>query len=382
LTTGNFCGDNKEVFGRKQISNQDKASNAVTAGEESKNRGKFAIKVITRGAVIRLGVLAAGVVIFCVWAYLAMIKMPGKSYSGQLPPLTEEQKHLRDELAGSVKKLAGEIGERNIWHYKELAAAADFIEKSLAEAGYKPARQNYTVENQICCNIEAELKGTSNPEQIIIVGAHYDSVYGSPGANDNGSGVAAVLAMAKYFADKKAARTLRFVLFVNEEPPFFQNGQMGSMVYAKNCKSKNEDIIAMLSLETIGYYSSQPNSQKYPFPFNLVYPSTGNFIGFVSNLSSRQLLHKVVGSFRRNCKFPSQGGAVPEIIPGISWSDHWSFWRQGYQAIMVTDTAPFRYPYYHEPDDTPEKIDYESFVRVVAGMQIVLSEMAELKEEQ
>jgi hypothetical protein len=338
------------------------------------------MKIVTKGAIIRLAVLVIILAIFCTWAGCVMIKMPGKSYGGQLPPLTEEQKRLRDELAGSVRKLAGEIGERNVWHYKELTAAADFIEMSLTESGYKPVRQNYTVEDKICRNIEAELKGTKYPEQIIIAGAHYDSVYGSPGANDNGSGVAAVLALAKYFADKKVAKTLRFVLFVNEEPPFFQAGQMGSMVYAKACREKKENIIAMLSLETIGYYSSQPNSQKYPFPFSLVYPSTGDFIGFVSNLSSRQLLHTVVGSFRRNCKFPSQGGAVPEIIPGISWSDHWSFWRQGYEAIMVTDTAPFRYPYYHQPDDTPEKIDYESFARVVSGIQIVIGEMAELKE--
>jgi len=336
------------------------------------------MKIVTKGAIIRIAVLATILVIFLAWADLVMIRIPGESYSGQLPPLTDGQRRLQDELAEGVRKLAGEIGERNIWQYKKLAAAADFIGTSLTGAGYKPVRQNYTVENQTCCNIEAELKGARNPEQIIVVGAHYDSVYGSPGANDNGSGVAAVLAIAKYFADKKAAKTLRFVLFVNEEPPFFQNGQMGSMIYAKDCKSKNENIIAMMSLETIGYYSSRPNSQKYPFPFSLIYPSTGNFIGFVSNLSSRQLLHTVVDLFRKNCKFPSQAGAVPEIIPGIGWSDHWSFWRQGYQAIMVTDTAPFRYPYYHQPDDTPEKIDYEGFARVVSGIQTVLGEMAEL----
>jgi hypothetical protein len=336
------------------------------------------MKIITKGAVIRLAVLAVIVVMFCTWVEFAMIKMPGESYAGQLPPLTNDQKRLQDELVGSVKKLAGEIGERNIWHYKELAAAADFIEMSLTKAGYKTVRQNYTVEKEVCCNIEAELKGTKYPEQIIIIGAHYDSVYGSAGANDNGSGVAAVLALAKSFADKKVAKTLRFVLFVNEEPPFFQAGQMGSLVYAKNCKSKKEDIIAMLSLETIGYYSSRPNSQKYPFPFSLMYPSTGDFIGFVSNLSSRRLLREVVDSFRRNCKFPSQAGTVPEIVPGIGWSDHWSFWRQGYPAIMVTDTALYRYPYYHQPDDTPEKIDYESFARVVSGIENVLSEMAGL----
>jgi Zn-dependent M28 family amino/carboxypeptidase len=305
-----------------------------------------------------------------------MIKMPGKSYAGSLPPLTNEQLPLRDRLVHDVEKLAGQIGDRNIWQYDNLTAATDFIEKSLTEVGYKVHRQNYQVEGKTCYNIEVELSGTEHPEQIVVIGAHYDSVYGSPGANDNGSAVAATLALARYFAAKKPIRTLRFVLFVNEEPPFYHTDQMGSMVYAKRCKEQNEIITAMIALETIGYYSEQSNSQKYPFPFNFIYPSTGNFIGFVSNLSSRALLHTVIASFRKNCKFPSQGGAIPEIIPGINWSDHWSFWQQGYPAIMVTDTAVFRYPYYHSPNDTPDKIDYDRLTRVVSGFQPVISEIA------
>ena len=136
----------------------------------------------------------------------------------------------------------------------------------------------------------------------------------------------------------------------------------------------------MLSLETIGYYSDKPNSQKYPFPFNLIYSSTGNFIGFVSNVSNGGLLRQITDSFRKNCQFPSQAGAVPGFIPGIDWSDHWSFWQQGYPAIMVTDTAPFRYPYYHQPSDTPDKLDYESFARVTTGLEAVVKELANRNE--
>ena len=310
-----------------------------------------------------------------------MVKMPGKSYAGPLPPLTVEQLLLHDKLVHDVEKLAGQIGSRNIWQYHNLTAAVDFIEKSLTEVGCKVHRQNYQVKGKTCCNIEAELAGTKHPEQIVIIGAHYDSVYGSPGANDNGSAVAATLALARYFAAKKTVRTLRFVLFVNEEPPFFHTDQMGSMVYAKRCKAKNEIITAMLALETIGYYSEQPNSQEYPFPFSLVYPATGNFICFVSNFGSRALLHTAIASFRKNCKFPSQGAAIPEIIHGINWSDHWSFWQQGYHAIMVTDTAVFRYPYYHSPEDTPDKIDYLSLARVVSGLQPVIAEIAGLSSD-
>jgi len=355
-----------------------KAVKPKTAGEESIHKSKFTIPKIgiTRGAIVRLAVLAAFVTIFCVWAEFAMIKMPGKSYCGKLPPLTDDQKQLREELIRDVKKLAGEIGERNVWNYKNLTASADFIEESLAAAGYKVNRQNYLVEGKNCCNIEAEITGTTQPQQVVIVGAHYDSVYGSPGANDNASAVAATLALARRFAGQKTDRTLRFVLFVNEEPPFFYTGQMGSAVYAKQCKVKSENVTAMLSLETIGYYSDEPGSQKYPFPFNMVYPSTGNFIGFVSNLSSRKILHTALASFRKNCEFPSQGGAVPEIIPGIGWSDHRSFWQCGYPAIMITDTAPYRYPWYHQADDTPDKLDYDRLARVVSGIRAVIGDLA------
>ena len=339
-------------------------------------KSKFTIKIITRSAVIRLLVPVVFVSVFCLWGYFTMIKMPGKSYIGPLSPLTEAQSSLRDDLKNDIEKLAGQIGQRNILYYKNLAASADFIEKSLNETGYDTRRQNYEVEKQVCSNIEAELTGTKYPEQIVIIGAHYDSVMGCPGANDNASAVAATLALARFFADKKTARTLRFVLFVNEEPPFFHTEQMGSLVYAKRCKEREEVITAMLALETIGYYSDKPRSQKYPFPFNLIYPSTGNFLGFISNPSSRNLLYKVIASFRENCKFPSQGGAIPDIIPGIGWSDHWSFWQQGYPAIMVTDTAPFRYPFYHSPEDTPDKIDYDCLARVVSGLQTVISELA------
>ncbi len=365
----------------KQKSGPNENPGQEPADPESRRKSRFAIKIITRGAVIRLAVLAATLLIFCVWAYFTMLKMPGKSCAGPLSPLTDAQVSLRDELIADVEKLAGRIGERNIWNYLNLAAAADYIENSLAEAGYKVRRQNFTVQNQICCNLEVELTGTKYPDQIVIVGAHYDSVLGSPGANDNVSAVAAALAIARRFAGKKTARTLRFVLFANEEPPFFQTDQMGSFIYAKSCREKGDNIIAMLCLETIGYYSDQPNSQRYPFPFSLVYPSTGNFLGFVSNLSSRKLLHTVVASFRKNCKFPSQAGAIPEIVPGINWSDHWSFWRHGYPAIMITDTAPYRYPWYHSHEDTPDKIDYPRLAIVTTGLQSVIADLAKLSDQ-
>lgn len=307
--------------------------------------------------------------------------MPGKSYVGPLTPLTNQERTLLDVLRQDVEKLADEIGERNVVHYQNLSTAEDFIEKSFEEAGYEVRRHGYEVSGKTCYNIEVEISGTVKVNEIIIIGGHYDSVIGCPGANDNATGVAAVLALGRAFAGKKISRTLRFVAFVNEEPIFFQTSQMGSFVYAKGCRERSETIVAMLSLETIGYYSNEAGSQGYPFPIGLFYPSIGNFIAFVGNISSRGLVREVVGSFRRQVKFPSEGGAFPSIIPGVGWSDHWAFWRMGYPAIMVTDTAPFRYPYYHTAQDTPDKIHYEYLTRVVVGLKLVVGDLVGVVEK-
>jgi hypothetical protein len=172
---------------------------------------------------------------------------------------------------------------------------------------------------------------------------------------------------------------LRFVAFVNEEPPYFLSGEMGSQVYARRCKERGGKISAMISLETIGYFSDAPHSQTYPSPgLGMLYPNVGNFIGFVSNVKSRALLRRVVTSFRKHAEIPSEGASLPAFIPGVSWSDQWSFWQHGYPAIMVTDTAPFRYPYYHSSNDTPDKLDYDRFTLVVSGMEKVIEDLDKL----
>ena len=305
-----------------------------------------------------------------------MIRMPGQSHQGPLPPLTDEQRTLAQELHSHVQMLAEQIGERNVFHHDRLVMAADYIRATLAGAGYEVRLQPYEVAGKICENIEAEVRGGKRPDDIIVIGAHYDSVQGSPGANDNASGVAATLALARAFAEATPARTLRFVLFANEEPPLFQTEHMGSRVYAKRSRERGEKIVLMLSLETIGYYSDEPGSQHLLFPLNLIYPSTGNFIAFVSNVENGFLVRQLVGSFRQQAQFPSEGGALWDLIPGVGWSDHWAFWKEGYPAVMVTDTAPFRYPAYHSPADRPELVQYERMARVVSGLRAVIVEMA------
>ena len=321
-------------------------------------------------SVLRI-TIAVAVVLALVWWF--GVRIPGKNVS-KAAPLSPDEVALREELRADVLKLAGEIGERNMWHYTQLNAAADFIENSFSRAGLQPRRDSYEMHGQACHNIEAEIRGAS--PRILLVGAHYDSVLGSPGANDNGSGVAAMLALARRFVGRKTEHTLRFVAFVNEEPPYFLSNEMGSFVYAGRCKESGDKISAMISLETIGYFSDAPHSQNYPSPgLGLFYPKVGNFIGFVGNVGSRALLRRSVALFRKHAKIPSEGAALPAFIPGVSWSDQWSFWRNGYPGIMITDTAPFRYPYYHSGSDTPDKLDYDRFALVVSGMQKVIEEL-------
>lgn len=324
------------------------------------------------GLLLLLGVLA----VLSLAGVIYSISMPGKTRSVPLPPLDAHERQIRDALSGHVATLAGGIGERNLWHPEALAAAAYYIERSFVELGYRPTAEPFRSRGQTVRNIVAEKRGGSDPEEIVLVGAHYDSVRGSPGANDNGSGVAALLVLARLLAERALPRTVRFVAFVNEEPPFSYSAEMGSVVHARAARARGDRIAAMLSLETIGYYSDEPRSQRYPFPLGWFYPDTANFIGFVGNLRSRQLVRGALAAFRRHSPFPAEGAAVPAHIAGVAWSDHWSFWQAGYRAIMVTDTAFYRYAHYHSAGDTPEKVDYARTARVVAGLAHVISDLS------
>ena len=304
-----------------------------------------------------------------------MIRMPLKSFRGPLPVLTAAQAALRDELRRDVQKLAGEIGERNPYVPRALHAAANYIEASFTNAGLTFTRQSFTAMGERCDNLITEIRGTTRANEIVVVGGHYDSVQGVAGANDNASGAAATLALARRFVATKPARTLRFVAFVNEEPPFFKAEDMGSLVYAKSCRTNGDNIVAMLSLETIGYYSDADKSQNYPFPFGLFYPSHGNFIAFVGKTSQAGLVRQCIRSFRTHAQFLSEGAALPARIPGVDWSDHWAFWQVGYPAIEVSDTAIFRYRHYHTTEDTPDKLDYERMARVVDGLEKVIEDL-------
>jgi hypothetical protein len=324
----------------------------------------------------RLAVLAVALASLSFSSWCFMLWMPLKSYKGPWLPLSPQETRLRDVLQRDVRTIADEIGERNLFVYPHLVQAANWIETSLSRSGHKVRQLGYEVRGRICHNLEMEIPGRTRRKEIVVIGAHYDSVPGCPAANDNGSGVAALLALARAFAGALPERTIRFVAFVNEEAPFYRAAEMGSFVYAAECRRRGEQIVAMLSLETIGYYRDEVGSQRYPPPFSLFYPAEANFIAFVGNIRSGALVRRCLTAFRREVKFPSEGAALPEFVTGVGWSDHWSFWKAGYPAVMVTDTALFRYPYYHLAEDTPGKLDYDRMARVVTGLEGVIRNLA------
>jgi hypothetical protein len=294
-------------------------------------------------------------------------------------PADAEVAALRGQLEAHVRTLAVDIGERNALRPRALGRAADFVAGAWRAQGYRVVPQLYDLDGTPTANLEITRRGRTRPDEIILVGAHYDSVLGSPGADDNASGVAALLEMSRLLAETEPERTIRLVAFVNEEPPFFATPLMGSEVYARMARARGDDIRLMVSLETIGYYAEGPGSQWYPPPLGLFYPDRANFLAFVSNLKSRRGLCRMVEAFRVHSDFPLEWLAIPSLLPGVGWSDQRSFWRQGYPGVMVTDTAFYRYPHYHSPQDTAEKLDYEALARVTHGLARTVSALATME---
>lgn len=283
--------------------------------------------------------------------------MPGRSHSGALPPLSPEEVALSQNLRKHVEILAA--AERNT----DLETPARYVEAQFASF----TRQEFPSRGRTVRNISSG----SGP---IVVGAHYDSVPGSPGADDNASAVAVMLELARMLGPQKLPIT--FVAFVNEEMPYSFTLECGAFQWAKRAKERGERVSAMFSLEMLGYYKDEPGSQRYPWPLNLIYPDRADFIAFVADLGARDLVRQSIRFFRDSVQFPSEGVAAPSQVPGITASDHWSFRLHGFPAIMVTDTAYNRNPHYHRATDTPDKLDYDRMARVTVGLAGMLRKLA------
>lgn len=299
-----------------------------------------------------------------------LAKMPGLMFKGPLPPLSDRQAQIAARLEAHVRYLTDTIGPRNFKFYGPLQRSVEWLESELSQLGYTVERLPYVVDGQTFENLHT----LNDQGPFTVIGAHYDSVYECPGANDNGSAVAALLELARLLPHR---RDLRFVLFTNEEPPFYKTRGMGSQVYVERLLEKVEPIQNMICLETMGFYTDKPGSQRSPWADWL--PTVGNFVAVAADVQSCPLAKEVVGRWQSLVPFPCLGiAATPEtefdlIQAGLGMSDHDSFWRAAIPAVMVTDTVFYRYAHYHTPEDTWEKLTYEPFARVVDGLAQVLS---------
>ena len=284
----------------------------------------------------------------------------------------------REDLQRYVGVLAGDIGERHTGKIENLTAAAYFIESSLGASnmGYRVQRQKYTAGGQEVWNLEVTVPGTGRDDEVLVIGAHYDTVPGSPGADDNASGVAALLCLANAFIGKENPVTLKFVAFVNEESPWSRTEEMGSLVYAKALKEKGTNVIAMLSLDSLAYYSDEDNSQKHPPGTAAGAPSVGNFLVLVGNEKSSSLVNSAKGAFQKKSSLPVESKVAKAGEKHADRSDHWAFWQVGYPGLMITDTGPFRYDEYHQAGDTVQQIDFDRLEAATKGIEGIIEAWA------
>ncbi len=283
-------------------------------------------------------------------------------------------RNVTDNLKRHVYQLSHEIGKRDTANYWNLEKARIYICEQFESYGYKVRLENYVIGDRQVSNVIAFKEGIKCPSDIVVVGAHYDS-YDGPGADDNASGVAGILEFARLLKDQATDCSVKFIAFDSEEKPHFGTESMGSRVYAKGAKDSKKNITAVIIFDSIGYYSEKPRSQKYPPVFKLFYPHKGNFVKVVSDFSSSALAKNVKRFFKKHSSFPISSVIGFRFFYGINLSDHGSFWKEGYKAIHVTDTAVFRNPTYHKKNDTWDTLDYESMTQVVNGFYFVLMEM-------
>jgi len=281
--------------------------------------------------------------------------------------LLADREGLTARLRAHVQYLAGELSERSPFQYENHEQARLYIERIFAEAGYVIRHDTYEVAGRAYRNVVVEKSGRQSGN-ILVVGAHYDTVAGTPGADDNASGVATLLEVARLLRNLTHELTVRLIAFTLEEPPHFYSARMGSRVHAKKCRERGDRIAGMISLEMVGYYDTSEGSQYYPFPFmRRFFPNRGDFVAVAGNFRSRRLVRRVARLLSQTNRIPVVHIALP-FVPGVGLSDNWSFWREGYPALMITDTAFFRNGNYHGPSDLPETLDYARMAALAEGL--------------
>jgi Zn-dependent M28 family amino/carboxypeptidase len=276
-----------------------------------------------------------------------------------------------------VEVLAGEYPSRHGSNPRVLEGAASFIEHEFASLGYEVQSEWYECGGERVRNIVAEKKGEHPERPCIVVGAHYDTVAGTPGADDNATGIAGTIELARLLKARPNNRSIKFVAFPHEEPPYFYTSRMGSRQYARSLKEGGATIHAMLTLEMIGY-AGEGFRQLYPVPLMRAlgrYPKDGNFIAVVGNLRSMRLLSVAGSAMRRRKTVEVESLCAPGFIPPLFLSDHSSFWKYGFPALMITDTAFLRNPHYHASTDTPETLNFDFLATVVEAVLAAVGEL-------
>lgn len=298
---------------------------------------------------------------------------PATAAEGKKAPMPD----LQEKLRAHVFELAERIGERNAFKYKPLRDARDYVLGVFGGYGFAASTQPYTIWENTFENVVAVLPGSGGAAAgTLVVGAHYDTAPGTPGADDNASGVAGLLELARLMRAAAPRKTIVFAAFASEEPPFFGTDLMGSRVFAAAARAKGEPIEAMISLEMIGYYDKRPGSQRYPPLVRFFFPDTGDFISLVGNFGSRSFLTRLRDALKRRMRLPLEYASLPAWVPGVDWSDHASFWQEGYPAVMLTDTSFYRNRHYHEGTDRYDTLDYASMAAFVEGLAAALEELA------
>jgi hypothetical protein len=281
------------------------------------------------------------------------------------------EKALKDDMV----YMSVTLGERNVEKYGALSQCEKWIRERWESMGYKVQEQVFEVEGKRVANLEVEIPGLKAPSEIVIVSAQYDTLPGSPGANNDASGVAILLQLSEMFREYRPDRTLRLINFTTEEPPYFGTELMGSLRYAKRCRQLSEDVRVVLSLDALGFFRDSPDTQKLPFPFSYFYPDRANFLAFIGDLRTRPYMIVTTRGFKKGSAFPIAAGSAPRWVKGAGWSDHSSFWRYGYRGMQVTDTGAFRSPWHTNEGDTVDKLDFRALARITMGLYASVIEL-------
>jgi len=339
--------------------------------------------------------LAAILYILAIAAMFSLILLIFGVWWFMMPPtITQDENNnfnnnyieMREQIKEDVQYLAGSIGERNMHTSGTMDSAKSYISQRFKSIGYDVEDHQYTLQRGIysgrtASNLIAEIPGSTRASEIIIIGAHYDTVPNSPGANDNASGVAVLLATAEQLKELSPERTVRFVAFANEEPPFFQTSDMGSFAYAKRSSERGESITGMIALDGLGYFDDSDGSQSYPLPgLGFAYSKSASFIALVTRLGDYSLLREVSASFKESGAIATESASLPGFLPGVNWSDHWAFWQHDYPGLLITDTLPFRDPHYHSPEDKPDRLNYENMARITSALTLTIQNLADSDE--